>query len=209
MHPNQQTDLEKMKIERLKYAAAIFLNGDSNNQPLLGGITKAEIVDVNMAGKKEKENNLNLILAPFSAESDFLGEFSLKNEMFSTRIEVIKGLIHDKGMNGNHTEMMMEDGEYDYILQLPEQIREKKVNYESLTLRLDGPPLQFSLLNRETGEYVPVNTNQNHHFTLKKDDKVEQFFSKEGELLIKLHKNSNRDPYVYLPQITLKGEVTR
>lgn len=208
MYPNQQTDLEKMKIERLQYAAAIFLNGDSNNQPLLGGITKEEIVDVNLTGKKAKENNLNLILARFAVESDFLGEFSLKNEMFSTRVEVINGLIHEKGMNGIVSEMMMEDGEYDYILQLPEQIRGKKVNYKSLSLQLNGPPLQFSLLNRETGEYLPVNANQNNNFTLNKDDKVEQFFSKEGEILIKLQKNSNGDPYVSLPQITLKGEVT-
>jgi hypothetical protein len=208
MYPNQQADLEKMKIERLQNAASVFLNGASDNQPLLGGITKESIVDVKMVGKDEKQNNLNLILSPFTAQSDFLGKFSIKTEMMNTRVDVIKGIIHEKGINGTPNEMIMEDGEYDYIVQLPEQIRGKKITFESVNLQMNGQPLQYLILNRVTGEYLPIKENQKS-FTLKKEDKVEQFFSKEGELLIKVHKNNgNGDPYVYLPNITVKGEVT-
>lgn len=204
----QQSNLEKMKIDRLQYATSVFLYEDFDNQPFIGGITKDSVVDVNMVGKDEKKNNLNLILSSFVAESDFMGKFNLKPEMLNTRVEVVNGVIHEKGINGTPNEMMMEDGEYDYIVQLPEQIRGKNVLIESVSLQMNGQFLQYSILNRETGEYVPIKENQNT-VSFKKENQVEQFFSKEGEILIKVHKNSNGDPYVYLPQITVKGEVTR
>jgi hypothetical protein len=206
MYPHQQADLEKMKTERLQYAAFTFLKVGSQ-QPLLGGITKDEVVDVDLVGKKEKHNNLNLVLAPFTAESDFIGKFSLPTELLNTRVEVVSGNIHEKGINGIPNEMMMEDGEYDYIIQLPKQIKDKKFQLDSVKLQMNGQFIQYSILNRKTGEYLPIQDNQNV-FTLNKEDQLEQFFSKDGELLIKVHKNTKGDPYVYLPSITVKGEVT-
>jgi hypothetical protein len=202
----QQTNLEKMKIDRLQYASSVFLNGDFDNQPVVAGITKEAIVDVNMVGKDEKQNNLNLILSSFVAQSDFMGKFNLKPEMLNTRVEVVNGAIHEKGINGTPNEMMMEDGEYDYIIQLPEQVRGKNVLIDSVSLQMNGQFLQYSILNTVTGEYVPIKENQNT-VSFMKEDQVDQFFSKEGELLIKVHKSSNGDPYVYLPQISVKGEV--
>jgi hypothetical protein len=202
----QQNDLEKMKMERLQYASFVFLNGEFDNQPLVGGITKKAIVDVNMVGKNEKQNNLNLILSSFVAESDFMGKFNLKPEMLNTRVEVVNGVIHEKGINGTPNEMMMEDGEYDYIIQLPDQIRGKNILIDSVSLQMNGQSLQYSVFNRVTRKYVPIKENQNT-VSFKKEDQVEQFFSKGGELLIKVHKNSKGDPYVYLPQVTVKGEV--
>ncbi len=204
--PQPQGDLEKMKIERLQYASSIFLN-ENSQQPLIGGLTKEAIVNVNIEGKKEKQNNLNMILVPFAAESDFAGKFSLTTEMLNTRVETISGAIHQKGMNGQTNEMMMDDGEYDYILQLPKQLSDKKLQLESVKLQMNGGMIQYSILNRKTGEYLTVKDNQGQ-LTLKKEDQVENYFSKEGELQIKFHKNAKGDPYVFLPTITVKGEVT-
>jgi hypothetical protein len=202
----QQNNLEKMKKERLQYASFVFLNGDFNNLPLLGGITKEAVVDVNMVRKDEKQNNLNLILSSFEAESDFKGKFSLAPEMLNTRVEVINGAIHEKGINGMPNEMMMEDGEYDYIIQLPDQIRGKDFLIDSVSLQMNGQFLQYSVYNTVTREYVPIKESQGS-VSFKKEDQVEQLFSRGGELLIRVHKSSNGDPYVYLPQITVKGEV--
>jgi uncharacterized membrane protein YhaH (DUF805 family) len=202
----QQNNLEKMKMERLQYASYVFLNGDFDNQPLIGGFTKNSVVDVNMVGKDEKQNNLNLILSSFEAESDFKGKFSLSQEMLNTRVEVINGAIHEKGINGMPNEMMMEDGEYDYIIQLPDQIRGKDFLIDSVSLQMNGQFLQYSIYNTVTREYVPIKENQGS-VSFKEEDQVEQLFSRGGELLIRVHKSSNGDPYVYLPQITVKGEV--
>jgi hypothetical protein len=127
--------------------------------------------------------------------------------MLSTRVDTVSGAIHQKGMNGKTNEMMMDDGEYDYIFQLPKQIMGKKIQLDSVKLQMNGGMIQYSILNRNTGEYLPIKDNQNH-LTLNKEDQVEHYFSKEGELLIKIHKNAKGDPFVYLPTITVKGEVT-
>ncbi|MCH1625560.1 hypothetical protein [Fredinandcohnia quinoae] len=201
----QQTDLVKMKKERLYEAANRFLSGGYNNQPLIAGVTKDPVIDVNMVGKKEKQNNLNLILSPFTVENDFSGNFTIDTGMLSTRVEVVQGLIHDSGM-GSPYEIFLDDGEYNYIIQLPEQLRGKKVEFDLVNLRMNGNFLKYSILNRETGEYLPIDEKRTT-FALTKENHVEQFFSKDGELLIKFHKSSNGDPYVSLPQVTVKGVV--
>jgi hypothetical protein len=210
MYMNQQTDIEKMKMERIQYAAYLFLNGNvvSGSKPLIGGMTKDEVVKVNISGKKEKKNNLNLVLAPFEAKSDFRGEFTITNEMLSTDMEVVTGMIHEKGINGSPNEMTMEDGEYDYKIRLPEPMQSKKVKIKSINIRINTPQMvQYSLLNRVTGEYLVLKPDQ-RNVTLVEKDQVEQYFSDTGELIIKVHKNTQGDPFVYLPQITVKGEVT-
>jgi hypothetical protein len=210
MYMNQQTDIEKMKMERIQYGASLFLNGSimTGAKPLIGGITRDEIVKVNIANKKEKKNNLHLILAPFEASSDFTGEFMVTNEMLSTDMEVVTGTIYEKGIHGSPNEMNMEDGEYNYKIQLPVLLMEKKVSIKSVNIRINTPQMvQYSLLNRVTGEYLVLKPDQ-RNVTFDAKDQVEHYFSKEGELLIKVHKNTQGDPFVYLPQITVKGEVT-
>lgn len=203
----QQSDLEQMKKEKLNDAAINFLSSSFNNQPLIGGLTKDAVVNVKMVGKKEKQNNLNLILSPFSVENDFVGKFDLANDLLSTRVEVVQGLIHERVMYGSSNEIFMDDGEYNYIIQLPEQLRGKKIDFDIINLRMNGNFLKYSILNRVTGEYLPIEENR-HTFALTKENQAEQFFSKEGELLIKITKSSNGDPYAFLPQVTVKGVVT-
>lgn len=206
---HQQTDLEKMKIEKLEYAASSFLLGSmqgKNNQPLIAGITKDSIVDVTLEGKKEKQKNLNLILSPFVAQSDLTGEFTLTNEMLNSKMEVIRGVIHEENVSGSVNEIFMEDGEYEYIHQFPEQLKGKQVEITSLNLKINNQFTQYSILNRETGEYFEINPDQKS-VTLNKDSQVNQYFSKEGELLIRINKSGNGDPYVILPTITVKGVV--
>ncbi|MHC0036616.1 hypothetical protein [Pseudoneobacillus sp. C159] len=210
MYPNQNTDLEKMKMERLQYTASNFLltgYQGTVRQPMIAGFTKESIVKVDMVGKKERQNNLNLVLAPFTAKTDFSGSFSLTNEMLNPRMEVISGIIHEDRFNGSANEVLMENGEYDYILQLPEPLKGKKIKFENMKIRLNGPSnAQFSVLNRVTGKYLELDSAK---MNLTIDQQVEHYFSKDGELLIKVHKNANNgDPYVYLPSITVKGEVT-
>jgi hypothetical protein len=209
MYPGQNTDLEKMKLERLQYAASNYLftgYQGTVREPVLGGFTKDSIVKVDMVGKKERQNNLNLVLVPFTAKTDFSGTFSLTNEMMSPRMEVITGIIHEERFNGSANEVLMENGEYDFILKLPDQLKGKKVTFENIKLRINGQNnARFAVLNQVTGQYLEIDLGKSN-VTI--DQQVEQYFSKDGELLIKIHKNSNNgDPYVFLPGITVKGEV--
>ncbi|MBS4189194.1 hypothetical protein KHA94_03040 [Bacillus sp. FJAT-49705] len=204
----QNTDIDKMKRERLEYVASNFIfNSNKENEPIIGGFTKDAIVDVKMLGKKEKQDNTNLILESFNAEQEFSGEFTLKNEMLSTNINVISGRIAENMINGSNREIMIEDGEYEYIVLLPKQLVENPTKLNELTIKTNNQFIQYSVFNSVTGEWLSIDTDK-PSFTMNETNHIQQFVTKEGEIKIKLIKNAKGDPYVQLPNITIKGEVT-
>ena len=206
MHPNQNTDLNEMKKERLTYVASSFLLNEPGveNEPVIAGFTKNAIIDVKMKGKKDKVDNTNLIIDSFRAENEFAGSFTLKNEMLSSKFNVITGQIFDMGPGGSGREIGIEDGEYEYITQLPQQIVNKPLKLEEIAFKFNNQFIQYSLLNNVTGEWLPMDQT---NLKLNQENKVEQYLSEEGTITLKLVKNAKGDPYVQLPMITIKGEV--
>jgi hypothetical protein len=205
MH-HQQTDMLAMKKERLENAAGTFLFGysHSENKPVIAGLTNDAVISVKVEGKTEKQNNLNLIMEPFTAKSEISGPFTLTNESLKSRMNVITGQIIEK-MQGKN-EMMLEDGEYEYILSLPEQVGIHPINLEEINIRINGQFVKYEMMNQRTGEYMPIDQN---NFTLTKKENVHEFLSKDKELVLKLKKQSGGDPHVFLPTIKIKGEVAR
>lgn len=210
-YSQNHTDIDKMKSERLEYVAENYVIGRNNsiNEPVIAGLTKASIVDVEITGKKAKEDNLNLILAPFKANNEFSGAFTIRNELLSSKLNAINGRIQDAGNMEIHREVWIENGEYEYILQLPKQLAEKSINIDEISFVFNNHFAKYSLYSNETGQELLLNGNQNQR-TVKigKDENVNQYVSKNGEIMIKLVKEPNGDQYVQLPTITIKGEVT-
>lgn len=204
---NSQNDINKLRRERLQYASNTFLLGDLS-QPVLAGITRESVIDVTMKGKKAKQNNTNLIVQPFEAKNEFSGEFTLKDGMMAADWNVIKGQIYEKGMDSTNGEMMLEDGEYEYSLSLPKQLKEKTYKLEEISVRINSQNVQYSLKNHKTGEWLPIEPDQRSLKLTSKDD-LSQYVSKEGRFIVKLIKSSQGDPFVPLPAVTIKGEVAK
>jgi hypothetical protein len=203
---NRNNDISQFKKERMEFASSTFLLGDVT-QPVLAGTTKDAVIDVTIDGKKEKQNNTNLILQPFEAINEFSGSFTLKDGMMAQDWNVIEGQIYEKGMGGSHTEIMLEDGEYEYILNLPKQLADKSYSLEEISIRINSHAVQYSVKNHKTAEWLPIEPDQ-RSLKLTKDN-LSQFISKEGKLILKLNKSAQGDPYVQLPAITIKGEVSK
>lgn len=204
---NGQNDINRLRREKLEYASTTFLLGDVA-QPVLAGITKESIIDVAMRGKKEKQNNTNLILQPFEAINEFSGSFTLKDGMMAADWNVIQGQIYEKGMGSTNAEMMLEDGEYEYILSLPKQLKEKTYRLEEISVRINSQNVQYSIKNHKTGEWLPIEPDQRSIKLTSKDD-LTQYVSKEGRFIMKLNKSAQGDPFVQLPAVTIKGEVAK
>ncbi|WP_152966796.1 hypothetical protein [Sporosarcina globispora] len=204
---NGQNDINRLRREKLEYASTTFLLGDVA-QPILAGITKDSIIDVTMRGKKEKQNNTNLILQPFEAINEFSGSFTLKDGMMATDWNVIQGQIYEKGMGSTNGEMMLEDGEYEYILSLPKQLKEKPYKLEEILVRINSQAVQYSIKNHKTGDWLPIEPDQRSIKLASKDDLI-QYVSKDGQFILKLNKSAQGDPYVQLPAVTIKGEVAK
>lgn len=206
---NQRTDINKMKKERLEYVASNYLLSaeGSESEPIVAGFTKDSIIDVKMPGKKEKQLNLNLILEPVKVKNEIAGPFTLKNDMLSTKLNVITGHIFNDYMNGTNREVALDRGEYEYRIKLPMQLIEKSHKLDEISISFNNQMAEYSIFNQETGEYLAINHDQ-RNVKLDSSNNIQQYVSKEGEILLKLLKNANSDQNVQLPKITIKGEVT-
>jgi hypothetical protein len=101
---------------------------------------------------------------------------------------------------------MMEDGEYLYMLSIPESYDLKKLQIESININDSGKSLgaTFSVLNNETGKYEQIK----NRFTADKQE-VSNYLKENKTIQLKIEKSSNNDPYVILPSLTLKGEIQK
>ncbi|KAF0820334.1 hypothetical protein KIS4809_0914 [Bacillus sp. ZZV12-4809] len=204
---NGQNDINRLRKERLESASSTFLLGDAS-QPVLAGITRESVIDVAMKGKKAKQNNTNLILQPFEAKNEFSGSFTLKESMMAADWHVSKGQIYEKGIGSTSGEMMLEDGEYEYSLSLPKQMKEKSYSLEEISLKINSQSVQYSIKNHKSGEWLPIEPDQRSLKLTSKDD-LSQYVSKDGRFILKLIKSSQGDPFVQLPAVTIKGEVAK
>lgn len=204
---NRQNDIDQLRKERLEYASSTFLLGDVT-QPVLAGTTKDAVIDVTIEGKKEKQNNTNLILQPFEAINEFSGSFTLKDGMLAADWNVIQGQIYEKGMGGSHSEIMLEDGEYEYVLSMPKQLAEKAYKLEEISIRINSHGVQYALNKHKADEWLPIAPDQSSIKLTSKDD-LSQYISKEGKIILKLNKSAQGDPYVQLPAITIKGDAAK
>ncbi len=202
--PGSKADIEDVKRERLEYSAGTFLSEAMNAEslPVLAGFTNDEVMALDMAGEKEKKHHANLIVEPFEAEVNLTGEFTLTQDGLVSSFNVINGLIIDKPPVAG--EILLEDGQYEYVLELPKAAAVKPVLLKEISIRTKGSQARFSLYNFQKEEYVPIEKT-----SLKiTAEHAEEFLAEDGKIMLQITKPSNGgDPFVILPDITIKGEV--
>ncbi len=205
--PHANKDFSKMKKESLESAVSSLLLSklQNSNDPVISGYTKSPVVDVKVIDKEAKKESLNLIISPLQVSGNYTGPFTLKSEELQTHINVVKGAIIEK-MAGPKNEMLLEDGEYDFSVALPKTFNVGKLSLNEIRISLNGSFIDSQLYNPTTGEYLNVESNR---LILEAEDNPQQYLSKNGELILRLKKESKGDdPYVQMPTITLKGEVS-
>jgi uncharacterized membrane protein YhaH (DUF805 family) len=203
MMPTSQSDIEKLKMERMEYGAVEFLYNAASqgNKPILYGFTKGSVIDADIKGKKETKNGLNLIYQPMDIQMELAGAFTIKDDMLRRSINVIRGgLFNDMG--GMLPEMEMDDGEYEYVLELPEQFTKNKPALHEMGITWFGSNAAYSIKNNQTGEYMPL-PDMKTTITAQ----LEQYISNEGIIVIKLIKTGQGDPRVRMPVLSIKGEI--
>ncbi|MBW8348717.1 hypothetical protein K0H71_04525 [Bacillus sp. IITD106] len=196
-------ELEEMKKDELQMA--IVSNSPSTeNMPIVFGYTKNKIVDVNVTNKKEKNSRSAIIYQPFTASGKISGPFVLQNDQLGIDITPIEGNIYDKF--GKY-EMSLEDGIYEVVLSLPEQIDPKQTEFNSIQYNMNGfGSFKLSFLNHKTGEYALIDESKSEL----ENDHLQEFVSDNGQITIKLEKfNSKNEPYISFPEFIIKGAVKK
>ncbi|MCJ8006091.1 hypothetical protein ACFFF5_04835 [Lederbergia wuyishanensis] len=197
-------ELEEMKKEELKMAiisnATSFTSTD--NLPIVFGYTNNKIIEVGLSNKKEKNSRSSVIYQPFSASGKITGPFALQSSQLSIDITPIEGNIYDKV---EMYEIALEDGTYQILLTLPEQIDSSKAVFDSIQYSTNGyGSYKLYFLNVKTGDYVPMEEGQSGV----EKDHLGEFVSDNGQITIKLEKfNSINEPYISIPEFVVKGAV--
>ncbi|MEH7106936.1 hypothetical protein [Bacillus sp. JJ1764] len=200
--PSSKVQIMKMKKERMESLVIDYLydNAQTENQPILMGYTKDQILNVNLSGKQSINSNYSLISQPANIESKLSGPFTIKNEMFNTHLNVVRGsIINDRGPS---KQVELDDGEYDYVLELPKQVLGGKAVLKELAFNAKSGNVSFSLLNQTTGDFIPID---NTKVVFKEN--LNQYISPQGTITIKLLKTGQGNPTVTLPTVIVKGEI--
>ncbi|WP_080846479.1 hypothetical protein [Cytobacillus gottheilii] len=202
-----QTDINMVKCEQLEYSAVTYVLNEhmKTAKPVIAGLTTQPVIDITVADKNEKQNNMNLILSSADVQQNITGSFTLKQDALTTDLEVISGQIYEEMIHGSNYEVNLDNGEYEYTFELPEQLKGKEITLTELKLAFRNPTIDYSLLNAKTGEWLTLESDKTA--TLKESESVNDYISAEGAFVLKLVKNTGGDPYVQMPNISIKGEV--
>lgn len=202
--PNGQSDLKKLKQERLENAVGNFLfdKVSAENLPVLAGLTNDQVLSLDITGEKEKKHHSNLIIEPFKAEGDLTGQFTLTQDGLASSFNVINGRILEKSPAVN--EILLEDGQYEYVLNFPKAVADHSILLDEIQIRTRDSQANFELYNYQKGEYVSIEQTT---FKRTADEHAGEFLGENGKMMLRITKHTNGDPYVILPDIKIKGEV--
>ncbi|MGE7601829.1 hypothetical protein ACQKL5_04900 [Peribacillus sp. NPDC097675] len=201
----KKIDLEKMRREQLLYLTeSYFLKGLTKSDPVIGGITDDEIVDVTLP-KNPKENIDNLIFQTFNAKTIFAGEVTLTKEMFKSSVNVLRGSVGEEEGFGTY---WFDKGEYEYISSIPQLMKDKTFKTEEMTIKFNKQNVKYELYNFSTGRYEPI-ADEEREITFKGRKDIFDHISKEGDIHIKVIKDNDDEPSIKGPQINVKGVVEK
>lgn len=202
-----QQGLDDQRKQSLEQVASLLMeDGTSGNRPVIFGYTKDGVVDVTMKDRKPKKDNLSLVYQSIPSLGDFNGPFSLKNEQLDIEVKPIDGKVIDNYSWGGSGEMELEDGTYEMILKLPEQMKDSDISLNSLSIRqYPETPLEFAMIAPSNGKEKKLEEQSANTFEVK--DGLTDYLNEDGEIVIKLVKTTQGDTFTQLPKIALKGEA--
>lgn len=205
--PDETKDLnwEEMTQETL-------LNSSINHllfvhtKPVIAGITKEKIISAELVDEKVKHRRISLIVQPFRPEFERNGEFTIENEEFSVEVIPVTGGYYEfESYPTGGMQILADPGTYEFIFSLPtvDDLEQLKVSEIAITI---GGVDAYTILNTETEEFDALDREQGRRFVF--SEEVEKYMSENGEIKIQVEKTSFENPYIYIPQIRLKGSVT-
>ncbi|MGP7817539.1 DUF7408 domain-containing protein [Niallia sp. 01092] len=195
-------DLTEFRAKVLENAVAQnqWIEMNEGSKPIIYGITEDEIISVNLVDDQVKKNKTSIIMQPISLGNHFSGKFTFTEQNLDKKITIMKGAIYSKSVIHD---LLVETGEYAYNLQVPNSFDLNKMSFQSLDIQGQrAAGAEFTIYNNETKKYEGINGS----FIANKE-KVGQYISVKGSIMIRIKKMSSGDPYVSMPPIKLKGEV--
>lgn len=140
----------------------------------------------------------------FKPKLSLSGEITLNADAFGMGITGTTTNAYSENVSTDPYLYYLEEGEYDMIYTLPEDIEKDKSAWDELSVITSGQSLSVSILNADTGNYEEI-TDSNKKFT----DTAKNYVGPEGTIKLKLKMSMNSgNPEVVVPKVKLKGVIT-
>ncbi len=205
MNPTSNVDLKTQRMQSL-YSSSKMLD-QVGNSPAITGFAEDHLLPVELKDKKADLSSLHLLIQPFQAETTFAGEFVLPATIFDIDITTDEyGKMMEPAENTSNLEWYLDDGEYQVTWSMPDTLPRDKVSYKQLQVaNTDRNNLTVEVYNYQTELYESIEESR---FTVTED--LERYINPDGEVRYKLIKKSmHGDPYTRLPEIRVKGDVSK
>lgn len=173
--------------------------------PVIAGITNDEIIATELVDKKAERRQKSLILVPFHPEIVRLGEVTLHSDDFHIEFHSISGTHYEEYfLSPGEIEIYGEPGLYEFIYHLPAGLDRKQLNVSELTIDLPSSD-QFSILHDSEEQFITLDPEDGLRMVI--TEGADQYITENGEIIIRVMKQSHDDRTLTPPNIRLKGSV--
>ncbi|MDN3437592.1 hypothetical protein QMA04_05780 [Planococcus sp. APC 3900] len=196
-------ELEKARRQTL-LSTSYEQMSQNGKTPYVIAYTKDAIVPITLENQRASVDSIHLIAQSFKPKLSLSGEITLNADAFGMGITGTTTNAYSENVSTDPYLYYLEEGEYDMIYTLPEDIEKDKSAWDELSVITSGQSLSVSILNADTGNYEEI-TDSNKKFT----DTAKNYVGPEGTIKLKLKMSMNSgNPEVVVPKVKLKGVIT-
>ncbi|SOC44938.1 hypothetical protein [Ureibacillus acetophenoni] len=193
-YPQSKDEILPMRLEKAKYGAAGLT--EKNGLPVIIGWTDQALVGVQHNGNASV-SPVSYIAQPFNANVELSGEITLGSDILNKSIDMISQTGFADLMNESTNQWYLEDGQYTYIVEIPENVKTQG-DWNEISFTNKENKLTVSILNVQTNEYEPI-SNQ-------KESYENYYLSEDGRVIFQIEfLNGDRGTPVILPEVEIKG----
>lgn len=196
-------ELEKARRQTL-LSTSYEQMSQNGKTPYVIAYTKDAIVPITLENQRASVDSIHLIAQSFKPKLSLSGEITLNADALGMELTGTSTNAYSENVSSDPYLYYLEEGEYDMIYTLPEDIEKDKSAWDELSVITSGQSLSVSILNTDTGNYEEI-ADSNKKFT----DTAKNYVGPEGTIKLKLKMSMNSgNPEVVVPKVKLKGVIT-
>lgn len=190
-------ELEERRMKQLRRLAANVMQEEQ--QPVIVGSATNVSIGAELL-KEARITSSTLVVQPFEATTEFVGEFTLQNDAF-TRDLVTEAYGYKDQLDSSIKEWYLEDGSHELSFTLPLIVNNPSVSWTQATLEKPDDSMTLKIFNVKKDLYEELTA-----FPYTTTD-VASYLDDNGDITLQINFASGEyGASVLLPQLTLKGE---
>ncbi|WP_313891453.1 hypothetical protein [Psychrobacillus sp.] len=201
---NTPVDLVEQRRQSLLGSSQVF--NQAGTSPVIIAYAEDNLIPIELKDKKVEMSAEHLIIQPFKADVIFAGDFVLPATMFTVNLNTEEFGKYMEPVSPANLEWHLDDGTYNAYWKIPDTIPMDEVTWTQLQIaNTDRNSQTIEIWNVKTAAFEEIAESR---VTI--DENIQDYVDADGVVYYKLHKKAIQgDMYTKLPEVRLKGEVSK